>query len=136
MIQRTIHTASLFIVSLLLMLTAGKNAGASVSHHKAEINRSEQQRIVLSAFHHAEALAILSSVHHLPTFLDVVETTETKSEDDDEIHAHKHTITAPQDCFPETRLARSPLADCPQSCSIPLYVLHHSWKHFVSPVLA
>lgn len=136
MIQQTIHTASLFIVSLLLVLTAGKSAGASVFYHKADSSISEQKTAVVSVLHHAEALEILSSVHHLPTIIDVVETAETESEDDDEIHARKHSIIALQDCFPETSLARSTVVDCPQAFSIPLYVLHHSWKHFVSPVLA
>lgn len=137
MIQRTIHTASLLIVSLLLVLTAGKSVAVPVQYQQADVQYvSEQVSFTAEVLRSVETFEMLSSVHHLPTIIDVAETTETESEDDDEYHAHSRTVIAFQGCLRGSSLARATLTDCPHSFSIPLYILHHSWKHFVSPVLA
>jgi hypothetical protein len=136
MFQLTVHTV-LRAVFLLLALAAGRDIIVQgVCGWTDATCILEQSSDVSVVPRHGGYVEILSSVHHLTIVIDVVETTETRSEDDDNTHAHNYTTVPLHDSFSEKSLTSSTLAGCSQAVLIPLYILHHSWKHFVSSLPA
>jgi hypothetical protein len=136
-------------LQLALLLTFAAGGRVVASHRLPAMEPSpfchsvaqEAQRILVSTTFPTEITSIcfahtetLSLIHPLRSAIDIVETTEPEQEDDDEHSAlSRGSVTLfNNDCAKSD--ARAANASFGVLSPVPLYILHHSWKHFVLPL--
>lgn len=129
------HIAS--VIAILFLLIERSIAFCGIGNYEqTEKSVLAPKLHLFASIIQTSAIEILSSVHPLPIVFDATEVAERESEeDDDDSHAHERPFLSRRISTVQKSVSSSTFIDCLQLATIPLYILHHSWKQCLLPLV-